>query len=419
MHPELDCGTADWDYRVYGNHRIVVAVRIEAGAVQTELPWRRHDPVTLATAGVVVVSLRSGRRVRNAVVTAADPERGHLLFEPLDGPGEYAVHYLPYVDSGSHWYPQASYVKRLSTADPTWTHRHHIDRPDGWVDLPVARAVRYEAASALDSFAPLGFAATAAETAKLLADHPDAGFVLFGEDRRHGIGRASYLPARWARGGVAEGFEGTADRGEFYVFQVGLYAVRDLADVRVTIDLPFPARSLAHGGTDARGNGFDRTVSVGAGHVQSLWIGVEVPPGAQPGAIDGSVGVCAAGETRELPVRLEITDRVVDDHGAGDLDRLARLGWLDSTLAQDDEVVAPFQPVRVDGRTLHILGRSVDLAASGLPEQIRSHFTPRSQACTTPDATCWPRPSPLPAAMTGRSATWRSRSPVRPGRSGL
>lgn len=309
MHPELECGVGEWDHRVYGNHRIVVRASGSGGAVRVVLPWRRRDPVTVEQAGVIVTGLASGRRVRNAVLTEADAERGVLVFEPADGPGEYAVYYLPYADGGSGWYPQAAYLKAQRIAEPAWTHQH-LDRPAA----AAAEAVRYEAASRIDSFAPLGFAATAAEVEAVTGRHPDAGFLLFGEDRRHGIGRTSYLPASWddpfAR------YDGAPDRGEFFVFQVGLYAVRDVTVEWVDVKLPFDARSIVTGGVDARGNEFTRSVEVGVGRTQSLWIGVEVPTDAQPGRVDGTVLVTSVdGESHELPVRLDVSADVVDEHG--------------------------------------------------------------------------------------------------------
>lgn len=43
-------------------------------------------------------------------VALATPGADHavLVFAPAGGPGLYAAQYLPYVDTGSHWYPQAS-----------------------------------------------------------------------------------------------------------------------------------------------------------------------------------------------------------------------------------------------------------------------------------------------------------------------
>ncbi|MBM4091119.1 MAG: hypothetical protein FJ276_17110 [Planctomycetes bacterium] len=66
---------------------------------------------------------------------------------------------------------------------------------------------------------------------------------------------------------------------------------------------------------------------------------------------------------------------VLSDRGDGDLWRLSRLRWLNSTIGLDDEVLAPFSPVEQEGSTISILGRSVRLAASGLIESITGTFS--------------------------------------------
>ncbi|MFE0177302.1 glycoside hydrolase domain-containing protein [Streptomyces sp. NPDC059002] len=375
-HPELECGIGIWDQDVYGNHRLLVDVTAAAPAVAAELPWRRQES-TAADVDVIVLA-PSGLRVHNTVAVEVTDERGRIAFEPAAGPGAYAVHYLPYAHTGKPSYPQAAYRPPTRTADPGWVHRCGLDDPATWAALPRAEAFRYEAASALDSFAPLGFAATAAERAALHKAHPDEPFLLFGEDRKHPLGRYARLPARWALAKPGAPFAGGADRGEFYAVQVGVHALTDLAGVRAEVrGLPFPVRCLSTGGIDARGDAFERGVAVAAGGVTALWLGIDVPEGAEPGAYEAEIAVRARGTSeRVLPLRLTVREAVVADHGAGDPGRLARLRWLDSTLAQDDEVVPPFTPVKTDGHRFTLLGRAVELGPDGLPHRITSAFTP-------------------------------------------
>jgi len=55
---------------------------------------------------------------------------------------------------------------------------------------------------------------------------------------------------------------------------------------------------------------------------------------------------------------------------------MSRLRWLDSRIAFDDEVVAPYTPLRIEGRTVSCLGRSVDIGEDGLIGGISSFFSP-------------------------------------------
>ncbi|MGY0020256.1 glycoside hydrolase domain-containing protein [Streptomyces sp. YJ-C3] len=390
-HPELTCGVGDWDADVYGNHRILVRAEAAGPVCAVEVPWRRQDPDPALVD--VIVRAPSGRRVRNTLAVKVTAEVGRIAFEPVEGPGTYAVHYLPYAHTGRAYYPQAAYRQPTRTADPQWVHEHGLDRPaQSWAGLPRARALRYEAASAVDSFAPLGFAATAAERRALELDFPDAELLLFGEDRAHPLGRYGQVPARWARGAAFAPFEGTADRGESYAFQVGVYAgAAGLADVRVAVrGLPFAVRCLSLGGIDARGRAFERRVDVAAGGVCALWFLADVPADTGPGRYEGEVAVRAEGRAeRVLPVRLTVTDRLLPDGGAGEPHRLARLAWLDSTAGHDDEPVPPFTPVRAGaapdgGHRLDILGRTVHLGPDGLPHRLVSTFTPAVTAADGP-----------------------------------
>ncbi|MFF1699641.1 glycoside hydrolase domain-containing protein [Streptomyces sp. NPDC058257] len=382
-HPELACGIGSWDSDVYGNHRLLVRADIRdtaAPAVAAELPWRRQDPDPGAVDVIVVGP--SGERVRNTVAVEVTAEAGRIAFEPVDGPGTYAVHYLPYAHTGKPYYPQAAYRPPTRTADPGWVHRCGLHHATGWEKLPRAEAFGYEAASAVDSFAPLGFAATENERTSLHRAYADERFLLFGEDRTHPLGRYERLPARWALATPYAPLDVMADRGEFHAVQVGVYALQELTDVRAEArGLPFSVRCLSTGGIDARGQAFERRVAIGAGCAGALWFGVEVPQDARPGLYEGEMAVSAPGTPeRVLPLRLTVGQDVVADSGTGEPWRLARLGWLDSALAQDDEPVAPFTPVETaeegDGLRLSMLGRTVELGPDALPRRLVSTFTP-------------------------------------------
>ena len=74
----------------------------------------------------------------------------------------------------------------------------------------------------------------------------------------------------------------------------------------------------------------------------------------------------------ELTVALTVLPKSLADRGDSEPWRHSRLRWLDSTIGLDDEVVAPYTPLEVDGRTVRCLGREVRIGDEGLPASIRS-----------------------------------------------
>lgn len=408
-HPEVECGTGSWDKLLYGNHRFVVRVDGEgeraggarpdawAAANRVVLPWRRQD-ADPASVEIVVVSAESGRRVRNVVVERAERESGQLIFEPVDGPGDYYFYYLPYAMLGKPHYPQAQYLPRRPSAEPQWAA---AVEPSVWHLQPgrlpaqhisSARVTRYEAASARDSFAPMNFTATADEMAALHELHPAEPFLLFPESRLTPISMLDALPAHWAIGGPGKEFNDVAQPGEDYIVQLGLYAMQDLTGVTVEVQPPTAGHCLNTDGTDRLGKPLSRTLTVPRGRVQALYTVLPIPFDAAGTTLTASITVAADGAAAStVAITLEVlalddADPDILDGGFGEPEYLRRLAWLDSTAAQDRELVAPFTEVLLDepGRTLSILGREIQLAESGLPAQLTSTFTPPVTACDGP-----------------------------------
>ena len=129
------------------------------------------------------------------------------------------------------------------------------------------------------------------------------------------------------------------------------------------------------GGVDSAARPFTRALSVSKGHVQAIWCGVQVPEAAHAGDYAGAATVSAQGTAAvSVPLTLRVSPSVIPAHGDDEPWRLSRLRWLDSTMAVDDELVKPYTPVTVSGRTVGVLGRTVTLNALGFPEQIESRF---------------------------------------------
>ncbi len=389
---EVPYGTGDWDADAYGNHRAVVRVsHTGADAVWVHIPWRRRDQDPQEKNIVILDS--AGQRVLNLLPLEVNREFGELIFEPASGPGRYFVYYLIHRTEGRSNYPTVTYPAPEATADPAWKARIGLDREVRPEEVrgrfPRADVDEIQSIDAFNSFFPMEVIASAAEVASIKAQHPDADFLLFPEDRRFPIRMTRDLPRRWIRAGAGASLEGEAGRGEYYAFQIGLFACRSsLTDVTVTFSgLTADSGGAAigrerftcfnTGGKDWKGIAFRKPVAVEEGRVQALWCGVQVPEDAAPGKYAGSVTVRPQGlSPQDVRLHLTVSEEIVPDRGDNEPWRHSRLRWLNSRLALDDGLVEPYTPLEVDGRRIRCLGRSVALDESGFPAAIRSFFTP-------------------------------------------
>lgn len=387
-------GTATWDADSLGNHRVVVHVdAVSDGmpdAVRVYIPWRRRDADPRAKR-IIVVDAKTGTQVANVAPLAISRESGELVFQPVTAPGDYDVYFMPFrrVNKSMN-YPKIVYQLPDSTADVAWLARNHLgaaERGSGrWRSLPAARVVAYQAADSMDAFTPMETIATRAEVQRMLDRNGRPTYLVFSEDRFQPIRMSTDLPERWIVAGANAPFRGSADRGEFYVFQLGVFAARqNLTGVRTVFgDLTGPNGSVIPasrvecfntGGVNWIGQPFTKTVDVDQGRVQPLWIGVDIPDDAHAGDYTGTVTVTAR-NARPTAVRvtLHVNGQTIAAHGDNEPTRLSRLRWLNSRLAEDNGIVPPFTPVTRAGNTISVLGRSVVIGATGFPSRILSRF---------------------------------------------
>ena len=385
---DVPYGIGSWDADVFGNHRVVLRVTAPAGAVFAHIPWRRPDSRP-EDRHLIVVEGTSGGRVLNVERIKITRDYGDLVFEAASA-GDYYVYYLPNTGTGRSNYPTVTYPGPQATADLAWLKQHGLDArgADAWTPrgMPVATVVEFQAIEPLHSFFPMQVAASGAEVAELEARHPSAPFLVFAEDRTRPIKMAADLPLGWVRKGAGAPFTGDAMRGEFYPFQLGVYAARqDLADVKVAFSgferkgggsiaaSAFTCINL--GGVDSAARPFARALAVPKGHVQALWCGVQVAEGARAGDYAGTATISAQGTApAAVPMTIRVSSTVIPAHGDDEPWRLSRLRWLNSTMAVDDQLVKPYTRVTVSGHTVGVLGRTVALNALGFPDQIESRF---------------------------------------------
>jgi hypothetical protein len=376
-------GIGSWDADTLGNHRAVLKVAEQADAVWAHIEWRRRD--LEPEKKHIIVTDAGGAKLTNLLRINVNRSYGDLVFQ-APAAGTYYVYYLPFVSKGRN-YPVVSYPAPESGSNPVWqkSTRAAMLRSDR--RFPQAALIEIQAIDEFNSFYPMEVIATPEEVGALLKNNSAKRYLLFPEDRRFPIRMTDDLPQKWIEEGPKAGFAGEAARGEFYAFQVGLYAsTTDIADVGIRFtnlsdgsrSIPASAlRCINSGGTNWDGAPFKKTVAVKKGEVQALWFGIQIPRDAVPGKYRGRVDIAPAGlPAQSVSLMITVSQDVIADFGDDEPWRHSRLRWLDSMLAFDDDIVRPFTPVRVIRNTIGILGRRLTLDPLGLPAQIESFYSP-------------------------------------------
>ncbi|MDH4063703.1 MAG: DUF6067 family protein, partial [Acidobacteriota bacterium] len=370
----------------WGNHRAVIevddAASLAGGAnVRVTIPWRRHD-ANPAGKAVVVVDAASDQLVRNALALRIENASGDIVFQPVSGSTKYYAYYMPWQSTGGS-YPVVTYRSSVVEPDPAWAAAARRLRAES---MTRARVTRVQSVDAFHSFFPMEVIATAEETARFMRGAP-TGWRLSAEHRDFPVRMRRFIPKHWADRGAVEDFSSHVLRDEYFTFQVAVVAGATALDgVRVSFE-GFPAawqKTLTCfncGGVDENGRPFMKTVSVGPGEVQPLWMGVQVPLDEKAARVSGRVAVTTgAGERQAVVVSLDVDQALARNHGFDEPELMSRLAWLNSTAGTDpDFVIQPYTPVAIGGadrRDLSVLGRTVVLGPSGLPARIQSYFTP-------------------------------------------
>ena len=403
-------GVADWD-RKLGNHRAIVHVSEATDAVCAYLPWRRRDAHPEAK-HVMVVDAQTDRAVANTVVATCNKEYGEIVFQPVSGAGDYYLYYLvPEEDIYGETWPRSSfpiiqYKRPQNHPAEAWLKKHGLTRqvlestpnpadwhrasadvyPTAWRELPLAELIEFQSRGERHAFYPMEVVATMDERVELEHRCRFKPFILFPERRENPIRMTDTIPYAWAMRDedALSTLSDTAMRNEYYVFQIGVYASKKLlhnlsvtfTDLKTSTGALMPAEALTCfnlGGVDQYGNDFEKAVHVETGKIQALWFGLDVSRTAEPGLYEGEVTVAADGqEPQTVTLALNVKDRVLEDRGDGDHWRLSRLRWLNSRIALDDDVCAPFAAIEVDGNVVDILGRRIEIDTSGMMKQVTS-----------------------------------------------
>jgi hypothetical protein len=363
-----------WESKL-GNHRARIQVSEKADAVLVDIPWRRRDPLP-QNKDILIFDSITGKQISNVKIIEVNREFGKIVFQP-DTVGEYFVYYMPYTANTLPWGYTTEYTSPQNAEDLKWLE--HL--PD-FKQLPRTEVLEIQARTEFDRFDPMEVIATADETKKLITSHQDQSYLLFSEDRKYPIRMTDDLPLRWIRKGAITDFSGEAQRGEFYVFQIGVFTEKAIEDIDVTYSdlksegMTIPAdqfRCFNKGGIDWLGRKITKTVSVDAGKVGALWFGIQIPEDTKAGVYHGTLKLKPKNaEESTVSISLTVSNEIAVDHGDNELWRQSRLRWLDSTIGLDNEITDPYTPLKVQDKTIECLGRAVKFSDTGLPESIKS-----------------------------------------------
>ena len=379
VHANVKYSVASWEEAGRGNHRALIRVSAKADAVRAHIEWRRRDHDSQDKA-ILVFDQTTGERITNVLALSVNRISGDIAFQPRTIPGVYEVYYLPYTPGRSMNEAPGEYFPSENTADPAWVARNDIAAR--WKALPRAELIEIQARNEFNRMDPMEVIASAEEIQGLLDRFP-AAYLLFPEDRRDPIRMPDDLPLKWMLSGPQDSFTGHAQPGEYYAYQIGVYAARmHIDDVTVTFsDLVTEDRKKISasavkchslGGVDWLGREFRRPFEVGKGIVRPLWIGVQVPSDAS-GVYRGYVSVRPKGrKPSTISIQLQVSGPYLADAGDSEPRRHSRLRWLDDSAGIEETVVPPYIPVKARGTAVEILDRRITFGRDGLPASIVS-----------------------------------------------
>ncbi|WP_316805250.1 glycoside hydrolase domain-containing protein [Pedobacter nototheniae] len=368
-------GNNQWNADLLGNHRVVILYNGAGNVAHVKVEWRRRD--THPENKRIIIQDAMGKTIVNSYADHISRESADLYFDAQAGKGKYYAYYLPSVNEGRDNYPKGVYLKPDNSANQAWVNEAKNTAIN-------AAASEIQSIDAFNSFYPMEVIATAKETAAIKSKHKTESFIVFPEDRMFPIKMQSDLPYRWVQKGPASLFSGSAAKGENYAFQLGVFALKNLQNVKVAFgNLKSTTGKIIDSKNinclNTNGISYDdkpltEVVNVKSGNIQPMWITVDVPKMTSVGVYTGKFTVNANGKSKIIDVKLSVSNEVLADAGVGQPNKQTRLTWLNSTMAQQNTVVAPYTPLAVEGNVISLLGRKVELNSDGFPKQIQTYF---------------------------------------------
>ncbi|MGZ3754406.1 MAG: glycoside hydrolase domain-containing protein [Mucilaginibacter sp.] len=227
--------------------------------------------------------------------------------------------------------------------------------------------------------------AKATDVTKFLKPYFDKKYLTFPESRENSIRLLDSLPKVWLSRNAQQltNFTGKGRPGEYYVFQIGVYAAQAALHNMSTY---FSALKNNNGiaikdvtcfnteGVAFTGKDYKKTVNVAKGHVQPLWFGIQIPDDAI-GTYKGVVQIKPEGlPLTVVSVTINVEGNKIANRGYDHETNLSRLAWLNSRIGLDNDITTGFQQLDRTDNLIRISGRSIRLSPEGLPQDIETFF---------------------------------------------
>lgn len=127
------------------------------------------------------------------------------------------------------------------------------------------------------------------------------------------------------------------------------------------------------GGIDKYGNKFEKPFKTVKSELYPLYIGVDFN-GLQEKNYSVELRIMAGEDVTDISMHFNISTNEIENHGYNDVNNFSRLNWLNSTRANDNTVVKPFSPIKIEKDTVKILGRDIVLADSLCLKSVSTYF---------------------------------------------
>lgn len=370
-----------------GNHRLKISVSEKADAVWGHIPWRRRDN-NPENKDIVIIDETTNEKIKNFVRVNINREFADIVFQAINAPCEYLIYYMPTEISEWRAFPKVTYSSPKSEADQAWITRNNLATDqlseDRLKSFPKAKFMEMQSRSEFDRFGQMEMIATTEEIQEMLSKYDDCSYLLFPDSREYPVWMLNDLSYRWIKNKPSSNFSGEAKRGEFYAFQIGIYAPNQAVD-DITVELNdlinedniIPSSAITCfnlGGIDHWGRCLKKTFSVEKSKVGSLWFGVQIPKDAKEGNYESLLTIKPKNaDSRQVNVSIKVSSEALEDYGDNELWRMSRLRWLNSTIGIDDGVVYPYIPIEISGKSVSCLNRAVEFDEKGMPKSIKSN----------------------------------------------